>query len=166
MKTIDYATLRQSLTLDACREFSIFGALRDDSIELLLREGECLELAEDEMLYREGDDSDCFFIVLSGLLAFYKVHDGHSCLVREMAPGEELGFVGMISLHPRAGWAQMREAGRVLRVSDALFHRMQQQAGEDFTLLLINLVRDKSRELTCANNMLVEMSRQTETEEE
>jgi len=159
MKQISYAQLVQELSFECCREFSVFGALRDETVDLLLREGECFELADNEVLYNEGDPSDCFFVVLSGLLGFYKVHEGSSCLVREFGPGEELGFVGMISLHPRAGWAQMHKAGKVLRVSDALFHTLQQQNGEDFTLMLINLVRDKSRELTSANNKLVELSK-------
>lgn len=159
MKKLDYTQLMQQLSFACCREFSVFGALCDDTVELLLREGECFELEDNEILYRTGDPSDCFFVVLSGCLAFYKVHEGHACLVCEYGPGEELGFVGMISLHPRAGWAQMHKAGKVLRISDALFHKLQQQNGDDFTLMLINLVRDKSRELTSANNMLVELSR-------
>ncbi len=158
MTHLDYSELKTVLSLDACREFSVFGALSDDSIEFLLSHGDCIELSKHEMLYHTGDPSNGFYVVLSGLLAFYKEHQGHSCLVRQYAPGEELGFVGMISLHPRAGWAQMHEAGRVLRVSDAIFHQLQQRNGHDFTLLLINLVRDKSRELTNANNMLVDMS--------
>jgi len=159
MTRIDYLTLQAELTVDDCREFSVFGALSNDSIEYLLRNGDLLHLESEEKLYELGDKSDCFFIVLSGQLAFHKVHKDHSCLVRNFGPGEELGFVGMISLHPRAGWARMVETGVLLRVSCNLFHDFQQRNANEFTLLLINLVRDKSRELTAANNMVVELSR-------
>jgi len=158
MTHIDYSEFRQLLPLETCREFSIFGALSDDTIEFLLNGGTCIELEQHETLYHVGTPSDCFYIVLSGLLGFYKEYKGRSCMVREYPPGEELGFVGMISLNPRAGWAQMHQAGRLLKVSDALFHQLQQRNSQDFTILLLNLVRDKSREILRANDLLAELS--------
>ena len=39
MKKLDYTQLMQQLSFACCREFSVFGALCDDTVELLLRVG-------------------------------------------------------------------------------------------------------------------------------
>ncbi len=158
MQKIDYNDVKDGFSVKQCREFAIFGALSDRAIEYLLTKGDIYQLEPKEELFQVGDRSDHFYVILQGPVAFYKFSDGNWAFLSDFQTGEQIGFVGMITLQPRVGWAYMDQGGVVLEISCDLFHEFQLKYAEDFSVLMINLVREISRNLIQVGDMLVDLT--------
>lgn len=143
MKRLDGNAYLQQKGLAFFREASTFGALSDQAVSLIFQKGELLQFDVGESLFQVGDESDCFFIILSGRIALIKrgrrMH-GHGF-------GEEMGVSSMFALQKRAGVALVEEPAVVVRVSTDLFYQLHEQLPADFGILMINLSREIARKL-------------------
>lgn len=162
MKIVQFDALRSDLTMERCREYAIFGALSDEAINYLLSCGTIYSLKAKEELFGVGERSDRFYVVLDGQIAFYKCSGGNWAFMSDYRPGEQIGFVGMITLQPRVGWSYMETDGLVLEVSADLFYELQQRYPEDFSVLMLNLTREIGRSLIRLGDMLVELTSGTQ----
>lgn len=158
MIKLHYDEIANRLPVEVCRDFAIFGALSDQAISYLIEEGTLFSLKVKEELFSVGERSDSFYIVLEGRIAFYKCSEGNWAFLSDYNPGEQIGFVGMITLQPRVGGAYMETDGAVLEISSELFHAFQIKYPEDFSVMMINLVREISRNLIQVGNMLVDLT--------
>src|SRR5438105_12063258 len=82
-------------------EIPIFSGLAADDIATLrsLAERQTVDEAEGEWLFRQGDEADCFYVVLSGGLDLVvRTGSGREHLVAHMGPGTIVGetslFIG------------------------------------------------------------------------
>lgn len=158
MQKIEYDEIKGELTLELCREFAIFGALSDTAIEFLMTKGDIYQLKAKEELFGVGERSDRFYVVLQGKVAFFKCSESNWAFMSDYNPGEQIGFVGMITLQPRVGWSYMESDGMLLEISADLFHEFQTLYAPDFSVLMINLVREISRNLIRVGDMLVDLT--------
>ena len=140
--------------LDYFKEASTLGALTDQALTYLLQKGKILQLEAGERLFSLGDPVDCFYVIIDGLIGFYKPCEDGRCHIRDYSFGMEIGFVAMIGLHGRAGDSQAGEPTLVLEVSTTLFSELQHDLPNDFGVLLLNLSREMSRRLRDADNRL------------
>lgn len=162
MIKLHYDETANRLPMKVCRDFAILGALSDQAIRYLMVQGTLFSLNTREELFSVGERSDSFYIVLEGRIAFYKYSEGHWAFLSDYNPGEQIGFVGMITLQPRVGGAYMETDGVVLEITSALFHDFQMYYPEDFSVMMINLVREISRNLIQVGNMLVDLTSASE----
>lgn len=160
MKRLSPEALAEQFAPDFFRSASTFGALSDDAIHWLLNEGKLYALDSDELLFDMNERGDSFFVILSGTIAYYKVHEGRSAFIRDYLVGEQIGFMSMIALHHRVGSAIARTPSVVLEVDTELFHRLHETAPSDFGLLMMNLAREMARALRKADNLVVTYSNQ------
>ncbi|WP_370277818.1 Crp/Fnr family transcriptional regulator [Pontibacterium sp.] len=158
MNKLRYDDIANMMPVEVCREFAIFGALSDRAIMYLLNRGQVYSLQPKEELFTLGERSDRFYIVLQGKVSFYKHSEGNWAFLSDYGSGEQIGFVGMISLQPRVGWAYAESDSLVLEISSDLFHEFQMEYPEDFSVLMINLVREISRNLIAVGDMLVDLT--------
>lgn len=159
MEDIPGKVLLEEYGLNYFKNISTLGALCDDTLLFLLTEGEVIKAEEDDLLFSTGDKSDGFFIILDGVVSFYKNHHGKQAFIRDYKVGEHIGVVGMITLQDRVGDGVVKESGYVLRVSNELFHRLYDKNSQDFVLLLMNVVRDMARGLKVVDDIIVEKSK-------
>ena len=158
MNKLRYDDIANLMPVEVCREFAIFGALSDRAIMYIMNRGLVYSLQSKEELFTLGERSDRFYIVLQGKIAFYKHSEGNWAFMSDYNAGEQIGFVGMISLQPRVGWAYAEADSLVLEISCDLFHEFQMEYPEDFSVLMINLVREISRNLIAVGDMLVDLT--------
>lgn len=158
MKTITAKAIHNSLPQEKIRQGSLFGALTDDCINFILKEGRILELGQGEKAFDSGDSGNAFFVVLEGSLSFVKLHNGKLYSTRDIGFGEEVGFVAMIALHNHAGYAVANCDSRVLEVTSDLFARIHENYPFDFGIITLNLARDMARNIRKLSNALVENS--------
>jgi thioredoxin reductase (NADPH) len=93
-----------------------FPALREDQIEVLSRNGETRETAAGQVLFRAGDTSNDFFVVLGGEV---EVVDDFAGEAREMGvfrPGSFLGDLHMLTGQGVPLSAVVREGGELLAI--------------------------------------------------
>ncbi len=160
MKAISFAELDARFPEGFCQHLSMFGALSQESLEFLLQQGTLYRGEVGDPLFKLGDSSDQFFIIIDGSVRFYqhRKNDGELVPLRLYKPGEQIGFVGMIGLHQRRGDAIMEDAGHLLEISSALFHKLCEQYPEMFMIFLINITREMSREISHLDQMCADKS--------
>jgi CRP-like cAMP-binding protein len=154
MKTLDVDFVMEWLGRAYFHELSTFGALSEESVRFLLCGGRLLQLHGGDLLYRAGEPATEFYVVLHGDLRFYKHCEGMDILTRHYGRGEQLGFDGMIGLHPRSGTAVAGEDLIMLEIGSPLFFDLHTQYPADFGLMMINLSRELSREIALLENVI------------
>lgn len=140
--------------LDYFKDASTLGALTSQALSYLLKNGKIMQLKERELLFSYGDRVDCFYVILDGLISFYKPCETGRCHIRNYGFGTTIGFVAMVGLHNRSGDAVAAEPSCLLKVSAALFSAMQQSFPADFAVLQMNLSREMARRLRESDSKL------------
>ena len=145
MQILDTALLCDILPAGAFRQMSAFGALSDNFVENVLAGGELLKLAEGDVLYRQGECADCFYVMLKGHLAIYRESDSGREVIRTTSEGESVGFPAMLAMRPRLFSGVATDECIVLKISCQSLSRLQELDSQQFGIFFINLSRDMSR---------------------
>jgi len=124
---------------------SAFGALSDRFIERLLEEGELLRLEKGELLYRKGEQAECFFIILEGHITVFDDKKSGRRDILTMETGESVGFPAMIGLRPRRFSGEASCPTSALRISSSTFAELYDWDQPQFSIFFMNLSRDMSR---------------------
>ena len=66
----------------------------------------CTHFAEGEVLFREGDTSDCVFRLLSGAVDILRELDGEPILLGRVGTGQFIGEMGVVENRPRSATAR------------------------------------------------------------
>jgi signal-transduction protein with cAMP-binding, CBS, and nucleotidyltransferase domain len=154
MNTIDASAVIEKLGSPYFRELSTFGALSDDMIADILHRGHINQLQRGEYLARFDQPADSFQVILSGRLAYYKHCGDHDVLTRYFEKGEQMGFDLMIGLIRHNGTDVAVEDTLLLDISDRLFYQLHVDHPEEFGLLMINLARELSREISLLEDVV------------
>lgn len=157
MNVVSFDELQQQFPEGFCQHLSMFGALSEESLNFLLQQGDLLSVQAGDQLFRTGDDSDKFYVIINASVRFHqqRENDGERVPLRLYVAGEQIGFVGMIGLHERRGDAIIETGGYLLEISSDLFHQLCEQYPEMFMIFLINITREMSREITHLDQMYV-----------
>lgn len=147
MHTLKGDLLIKQLGIDYFKQGSCFGALTDEAVRFLLERGEVIQLTKGERLYNIGDTEGCFYIIVKGAVQLSGHFRGEIQHAREFTFGEQMGFVGMISLEGQIGNADAAEESIVLKISSALFYDLHEQMPSDFGILMLNLSREMARRI-------------------
>lgn len=145
MQQLDGEVLLDELGIDRVKDAATFGALSDEAIVYLMKEGRIHALRKGETLIKAGQPSGSFFVVLKGSLAYYQTLNDHIEHIYDFHFGETIGFVSMIALTPWPGTTIAARDSQVLEVNSNLFYTFHYEMPLDFGVLLINLSRELAR---------------------
>ena len=85
------------------RDVDLFASLPSRDLERVAMAGQIGTLAPGEFLFRAGDETDRFFVILSGAIEIVRIlpdQDG-PVPVAYLSPGEAIGEMGLLSGAPR-----------------------------------------------------------------
>jgi signal-transduction protein with cAMP-binding, CBS, and nucleotidyltransferase domain len=133
-----------------------FGALSEAATCFLLEYGKLYSVQREKSVFEYGDAGDRFYVVCSGPLDFYKLHDNEWRHIRVVNAGEETGFIPMIALHEQSGKAVAREDSIVLEIGSSVYAALQQEYSQDFGVLTLNLAREMARVIDKMVESLIE----------
>ncbi len=154
MDIIEASAVIEKLGLPYFRELSTFGALSDNMIADILHRGRINHLQRGEFIARFDQPANDFQVILSGRLAYYKHCGDHDVLTRYFERGEQMGFDLMIGLIRHNGTDVAVEDTLVLDISDRLFYQLHVDHPGEFGLLMINLARELSREISLLEDVV------------
>jgi len=154
MKILDADQTIETLGADYLNELSTFGALSNDVISDLLRNGVVRSYRRGEYLTRIGELAEGFQVLLRGRIAYYKRFEDCDVLTRTFEQGEQLGFDLMIGLTTHNGTDVMLEDSLLLDISSQQFFKLHVDYPADFGLLMINLSRELAREIEILENVI------------
>lgn len=98
-------------------ETMLFAGLDDDALAKVVEAGRDLEMRRGDVLFREGDDPDELFVVLSGRIAIAnKSIDGRESMVALMEEGDLFGEMGLFDGRGRSAEARALETSVVTAV--------------------------------------------------
>ena len=98
-------------------ETMLFAELGDDALAKVVEAGQDLELRRGDVLFREGDDPDELFVVVSGRIAIAnKSIDGRESMVALMEEGDLFGEMGLFDGRGRSAEARALESSVVTAV--------------------------------------------------
>ena len=98
-------------------ETILFAGLDDDALAKVVEAGRDLEMRRGDVLFREGDDPDELFVVVSGRIAIAnKSIDGRESMVALMEEGDLFGEMGLFDGRGRSAEARALESSVVTAV--------------------------------------------------
>ena len=157
MKVLSVEQVLERFPFKHLRELSTFGALSDDCMLSLLENGRLFELPPGEALYEAGSSADEFYVIIDGTLDLFHHYEDKRAPTRTYHAGDQLGFVGIIALHPHRGTAVACEACWVLAITGKQFFALNHTAPESFGLLMINLSRGMARTISILGDVITEL---------
>ncbi|WP_193164235.1 Crp/Fnr family transcriptional regulator [Microbulbifer hainanensis] len=159
MRQIGAELLLDELSIDDLKNAAAFGALSDEAMKYLLKNGQIHVLRKGETLIETGRPSGSFYIVLKGSLSYYQDANGHIEHIYDFHFGEAIGFVSMIALTPWPGTTIAASSSYVLEVNSDLFYTLHCEMPLDFGVLLINLSRELARRILGLIQTVAELKR-------
>jgi len=108
----------------------LFEGFTQDQLRLLAFGAETTRLSQDKKLYREDDEADSAYVVVSGRIALYREVDGERVTVSTVGAGAMLGELALIADTRRLTSAAAETDAEVLRLNRKMFRRILEEYPE------------------------------------
>ncbi|HEY4192208.1 MAG TPA: cyclic nucleotide-binding domain-containing protein [Mesorhizobium sp.] len=106
----------------------LFEGFTQEQLRLLAFGAETTLLAADRKLYREDDEADSAYVVVSGRIVLYREGDGSERLaIGHVGPGAIMGELALIADTRRLTSASAEIDSEVLRLSRRMFRRILEE---------------------------------------
>jgi thioredoxin reductase (NADPH) len=112
---------------DTPDQYGAFPRLSDQQIEALAEHGRQRRTRPDEVLFREGDLSCDFFVILEGTVAIVEGYGDDERVLSVHGPGRFLGELGILTSEAVFVTAVFRQPGKVLAITVARLRRLVSQ---------------------------------------
>lgn len=145
MEQLTKTQFDQNYSIEHLRELSVFGALNQDFVGHLLDQCEIYRTEPGDLLFQDGQYPKGFYIQIEGDSTLHCGHQLKNQIVNVLTPGECVGFISMIAMHPVIGDVTPTPGAVVLHISNALFATLPEIDGEQSFIFLMNLTRNICR---------------------
>ena len=120
----------------------LFEGFTQEQLRLLAFGAEATHLQADRKLYREDDEADSAYIVVSGKIVLYREQDGDRIPIGTAGPGTILSELALIADSRRLTSASAETDSEVIRLSRKMFRRIL----EEYPEIAVNLHQRISEE--------------------
>lgn len=104
--------------------FPLFKGFTVDGANRLLKSGEVKECRADEVLFKESDNADSVFLLLTGKLEVFIKRGDQDVVLTETNPGTVLGELAVLCGIPRSASVRAQTDSAVLEWSDEAFRTL------------------------------------------
>jgi len=108
----------------------LFADFTREQLRLLAFGAETTTLQAERKLYREADEADCAYIIITGRVALYHEEDAERKPIALAGAGEILGEMALISDTRRMTSAYAQTDTQVLRLNRSMFRRILEEYPE------------------------------------
>jgi CRP-like cAMP-binding protein len=105
----------------------LFEGFTDEQLRLLAFGVETTNLPAERKLYREDDEADSAYIVISGSILLYRETEGRDSPIGAVGPGAILGELALIADTRRLTSAAAAVDSQLLRLSRKMFRRILEE---------------------------------------
>ncbi|HHZ08153.1 MAG TPA: Crp/Fnr family transcriptional regulator [Rhizobiales bacterium] len=105
----------------------LFDGFTQEQLRLLAFGGEAMRLPERRVLYREGDEADCAFVIVDGAVELSRERDGRRIPVRRVGPGAILGELALIADSNRLTDATTAAETALIRLGRKQFRKILEE---------------------------------------
>jgi CRP/FNR family transcriptional regulator, cyclic AMP receptor protein len=140
------------------RNIGLFGALSDDVLEYLSTLLSVEMPPAGATLFREGEDANAMFVVISGEVEVLKKSKrAVEARVAVLGPGDWFGEMSIVDIQPRSATVRALAPSRLLRVTSADLDALYRHDLRSYAIIILNLARELSRRLRVADGILADL---------
>jgi MFS family permease len=121
-------------------EHPMFAGLPASRLEAAAAELVERPMAAGEVIVREGDPADRFYVVAAGAVRVSRTHDGGEQVLRDLGAGDVFGEIGLLERSPRTATVTAIEAGTLLALDGTSFLQLV-GSGPGLSTRLLDLYR-------------------------
>ena len=140
--------------VELLQRMPIFGALREDTLELLLAQAPLVCHRAGECFFSEHDAATAMYVLDCGRVEVFKSWQGRDHALHELGPGDCFGEMALIDLQPRSASVRALVDCCAIELATAELYRLFERDPEQFALMQMNLGRELSRRLRAADEAL------------
>jgi len=119
----------------------LFSGLSQEALESLVSELQLIQLADNEVLFHEGDPGDALYVIVEGEVAVQAEGPPRVEMAR-LGPGSFIGEVALMTDQPRSATVTSVTTAELLRIDRATLKRVLAAHGEVLSAVL-RFVRDR-----------------------
>jgi CRP/FNR family transcriptional regulator, cyclic AMP receptor protein len=140
--------------IELLQRMPVFGAIREDMLQILLERAQAVEARTGEFFFREHDQASSMFVLETGLASVIKNWQGRDFVLHGLSAGDCFGEMALMDLSARSASVRADEDCRAIEFTTAdLLHLFERDA-EQFALIQMNIGREVCRRLRAADEML------------
>ena len=143
-----------STRIELLQQMPIFGAVREDALQLLLDQTRSVQVAAGAYFFREQEPAHSMFVLESGGVAVIKQWRGSELLLHPLGPGDCFGEMALLDLFPRSASVRAEQDSVAIELSPGDLLRLFEKDCEQFALIQMNIAREMCRRLRNADEML------------
>ena len=122
-------------------EVPLFAGLPPARLETAMRKATVRSMEKQEVLIRQGDEADFFYVIVDGRVAVtHSDVDGRSRVLREMGTGEVFGEIGLLTRVPRTATVTAITNGTLIALDRQAFLELV-ESGAGLTHRLLDVHR-------------------------
>ena len=140
--------------IELLQSMPIFGAIREDSLDLLLERAATVLVEAGGFFFREDDQAVSMFVLEAGRAAVIKRWQDREVVFHSLGAGDCFGEMALMDLFPRSASVRAEENCRAIELASSdLLHLFERDA-EQFALIQMNIGREVCRRLRATDDML------------
>lgn len=140
--------------IELLRRMPVFGAIRDNILELVLSMSRTVRVARGEFFFHEGDPGETLYVLEEGRVEILKGKRGEERAIGELGPGDCFGEMALMDFSPRSASIRAVEDCLAIEISASCLYRIYETDIEQFALIEMNMGREVSRRLREADKRL------------
>lgn len=144
----------QATHIELLQGMPVFGALREDSLRLLLQGAREVVVQAGAHFFHEADAANSMFVLQSGQVAVYKQWQGRALRLHELGAGDCFGEMALMDLLPRSASVRAETDCQAIEFSSIDLMLLYEHDVEQFALIQMNLGREVCRRLRAMDELL------------
>lgn len=147
----------QPTHIEMLQRMPVFGAIRDDALQLLLDRARSVHVPAGGFFFHEGDPASSMFVLETGRVAVTKAWQGRDYVLHNLADGDCFGEMALMDLCPRSASVRAEEDCQALELSADDLLALYESDAEQFTLVQMNIGREVCRRLRATDELLFKL---------
>ncbi len=144
----------QHTRVETLLSMPIFGGIRPEIISGLLEHAVTVNVRQGEFYFREGDKSECMYVLESGRVQLLKHFGGAAHILGELNAGDCFGEMALLDLFPRSASVLAETDCSAIELGTRSLFGLYETDVEQFALVQMNIARELSRRLRAADERL------------
>jgi CRP-like cAMP-binding protein len=146
--------------LDFLQRSPLFAGFTDEQFQTLLPLALVQEYGAGDVIIREGDPGDQFFIMIDGVLDIVKETEGGAShiLASLQEEGDFFGEMSIVDIQPRSATVKAREKSRVIVFTNMALVELFDSYPEVLSIVALNIARVLSQRLRTVDEALASLS--------
>jgi CRP-like cAMP-binding protein len=144
----------QKERLKILQNMPIFGGIREDILEFILKDAPIISVPRGEYFFRENDTGTSMYVLDKGKVLIMKSWKGHDYVLAELQKGDCFGEMTLIDLGPRTASVIALEDCVAIKLTNVSILGIYRKDLEQFTMIQMNMAREVSRRLRHTDELL------------